>query len=279
MGYSRQKRQCSARHKGLPSKLRNLTVDKRLALILGISIVAVIILLLLAPIKQDSNYHLFADNRTIAYVANFFNVVSNLPFVIIGYLGIRLIRSTSLPLMVTGLKSAYWLFFSGVFMTGFGSAYYHLQPDNTTLLWDRLPMTILFMAFFCIVIGECISVVIAKRLLLPLLALGVISVFYWYFTEHQGHGDLRPYILVQFLPVVLIPLILWLYDGNQNGCQYVWAVLGMYVLAKLAESMDSAIYQQLGFISGHSIKHLLAGFGAYWVYARLRNLLKATTKS
>lgn len=254
-----------------------MALDKRLTLILGISIIAVIILLLLGPIKQDSNFHLFADNRTIAYVTNFFNVVSNLPFVIIGYLGIRLISSTSLPPNVDDLKTAYCLFFIGVFLTGFGSAYYHLQPDNATLLWDRLPMTILFMAFFCIVIGECISVAIAVRLLLPLLALGIISVFYWYFTEHQGQGDLRPYILVQYLPVVLIPLILWLYDGNQKGCNYVWAVLGTYILAKFAESMDATIYQQLGFISGHSIKHLLAGLGAYLVYARLNNVFKAAT--
>ena len=256
-----------------------MNVDKRLVLILGISIISVIILFFVDPIKQDSNYHLFADNRSIAYVTNFYNVVSNLPFVIIGYLGITLLRSAGLPPGVTDLKTAHYFFFFGVFLTGFGSAYYHLQPDNATLLWDRLPITILFMAFFCIVIGECISVVCALRLLLPLLALGVLSVFYWHFTEQQGQGDLRPYILVQFLPIVLIPLILWLYDGNQKGCNYVWSVLGMYLLAKVAESMDADIYQQLGFISGHSIKHLLAGFGAYIVYARLRNIFNATTRA
>ena len=113
-----------------------MNVDKRLVLILGISIISVIILFFVDPIKQDSNYHLFADNRSIAYVTNFYNVVSNLPFVIIGYLGITLLRSAGLPPGVTDLKTAHYFFFFGVFLTGFGSAYYHLQPDNATLLWE-----------------------------------------------------------------------------------------------------------------------------------------------
>jgi Ceramidase len=247
-----------------------MILDKRLLLILGISALAIVVLLLVNPIKQDSSYHAFADSRVIAQIPNFFNVISNLPFIFVGFLGIRLTLSPEMNIAITPLKKAYLLFFIGLLLTGLGSGFYHYRPSNSSLLWDRLPMAISFIAFFCAVVGECISTKIALRLLLPLLALGIVSVFYWRFTELQGHGDLRPYILVQFLPIALMPLILWLYDGKQKNCNYVWVVLVAYFLAKIAESMDMAIYQHLFVISGHSLKHLLAGLGAYFVYAALR---------
>jgi hypothetical protein len=244
--------------------------DKKLLPILGVSLLAALILLSMNPISQESGYHQFADSRTIVNIPNFFNVLSNLPFLIVGFLGIRLMLAGELNLRDAHLNKAYLLFFMGVLLTGLGSVYYHYRPDNSSLLWDRLPITISFMAFFCAIVGECISITLAKRLLLPLLALGIASVFYWHITESHGQGDLRPYILIQFLPIALIPLILWQYDGKQKGCQYVWLVLGAYFLAKVAESLDAGIYQNTHIISGHSLKHLLAGFGTYIVYATLK---------
>jgi Ceramidase len=244
--------------------------DKRLLLILGISLLASLILLSMDPISQDGSYHQFADSRTIAHIPNFFNVLSNLPFLIVGFLGIRLMLPSEISSRDAPLDKAYLLFFIGVLLTGLGSGYYHYRPDNSRLLWDRLAITLSFMAFFCAIVGECISIILAMRLLPALLALGIASVFYWQITESHGQGDLRPYILIQFLPIALIPLILWQYDGKQKGCQYVWYVLGAYFLAKIAESLDAGIYQNLHIISGHSLKHLLAGFGTYIVYATLK---------
>lgn len=249
--------------------------DKKILVILGISVLSALILFSIEAVKLDSAYHLFADSRIIAQVPNFFNVASNLPFIIVGFLGLRLCVSTELKPDHRTLNLAYLLFFIGVLLTGFGSAFYHYRPDNSGLLWDRLPLTISFMAFFCIVIGECISKKIAMRLLLPFLALGIASVGYWYLSELSGRGDLRFYILVQFVPIILMPVILWLYEGKKNGCSYVWAVLGTYFLAKFAESFDATIYHYLQIISGHSLKHLLAGLGVYIVYAALRQRLES----
>jgi hypothetical protein len=236
--------------------------DKRLLLLLGTCALAIVILAVVGPIKQDSGYHQFADYRVIANIPNFFNLISNLPFLIIGFLGLRLTLSAQLDAPRAALKDAYRLFFIGVMLTGLGSGYYHFNPDNSSLLWDRLPITLSFMAFFCIVVGDCISEKIAFRLLLPLVGLGIASVLFWYFSELQGQGDLRAYILV--------PIILWLYGGKHNNCNYVWAVLGVYLLAKLAESLDVPIYVQLQILSGHTLKHLLAGLGTYLVYAALK---------
>lgn len=248
-----------------------MNMDKRLFLLAGISVLATVILFSGSPIKQDSHYHNFADTRVVANIPNFFNTISNVPFLIVGILGIRLVLSTELKPVYANYGKFYLVFFIGVFLIGIGSGYYHWHPDNSSLVWDRLTMTVSFMSFFCLVIAECISVQLAKYLLLPLLTLGFTSVVYWYVSELRGFGDIRAYLLIQFLPAGLLPLILWLYKSNCKNCSYLWGVLGAYFLAKLAESFDAQLYNALIYISGHTIKHLLAGMGTLIVYLKLKD--------
>lgn len=44
--------------------------------------------MLLPPVAQDLNYQLFADQDTWLGMPNFWNVVSNLPFVAVGIYGL-----------------------------------------------------------------------------------------------------------------------------------------------------------------------------------------------
>lgn len=247
-------------------------------LLTGIVVIAIVAMFFVKPIPQDLSYHLFADNRMLFSVANFWNVVSNLPFILVGIIGLLGFRKgCSLTGTLPELRMAYITFFIGVFLTGIGSAYYHWFPVNATLLWDRLPMTISFMAFFVVIIGENISLPFARRLFYPLILIGIFSVFYWIYTENKGAGDLRLYALVQFLPVVLLPLILWLYSSPFEGQRYIIAVIAAYVLAKLAEHFDQELLEILGFMSGHPIKHVIAAVGTYAFYLALKNRTLKTT--
>jgi len=198
-----------------------MPADSRLKIILAIIVTTIIAIFNIEPITQNPAYHHFADQRRILHIANFFNVLSNLPFVIIGIMGIRLVALRQATGGLAELQAMYLVFFIGVFLTGFGSAYYHFQPDNQTLVWDRLPMTIAFMALFSAIIGEYISVQLAQKLFVPLLILGITSVIYWHLTELDGHGDLRAYLLVQFLPILLVPLILLLFESKLNNDKYI----------------------------------------------------------
>ena len=157
---------------------------------------------------------------------------------------------------------AYFTFFSGLFLIGLGSVYYHLHPLNEALVWDRLSITVSFMAFFVIVYGESVSVRTARMMLAPLVGLGIASVIYWHITESQGVGDLRLYGLVQFFPMLLIPFMLFWYGSVLSPISWIFGILGAYATAKAAEMYDHQIYELLGF-SGHSLKHLLAALGAY----------------
>ena len=152
----------------------------------------------------------------------------------------------------------------GVSLTALGSGYYHWAPSNATLLWDRLPMTIAFMSLVSLIVTEVIDESWGKKLLLPLLVIGFSSVFYWHFTEQQGVGDLRPYAIVQFVPLIAIPFILFTYPVSKTLKKGIWLLIVFYILAKFSEALDEVIYDHF-IMSGHSLKHLLAAFGIYFM--------------
>lgn len=215
------------------------------------------LLIFVDRIPQWPEYHDFADDRVFLGIPNAHNMISNIGFLIVGAWGSLFVLRRSGKTITGQLNTAYLVFFVGVFLTALGSAYYHYQPDNQTLVWDRLPMTMMFMGFFVAVTGELISPRTAKSLLLPLLAVGVASVLWWAWTESIGAGDLRFYGLVQFLPFVLIPLMLIMYPVPRHFVFFM-VVLGLlYSLAKLCELFDHQIYQALGgVVGGHALKHL-----------------------
>ena len=224
-------------------------------ILLSISIIGISALFFIKPIAQNPNYHLFSDQRTILSVEHCWNVLSNIPFLIIGLLGMFFIikNNQSIKLPINSL-----VFYLGIFLTAIGSGYYHHHPCDETLVWDRLPMSISFMAFFSIVIGDCICITSSKRILLPLILLGVISIIYWQMTKSRGHEDLRFYALIQFLPIILIPVILVLYKSSNQFIKTYWHILAVYVFAKIFEASDEFIYMHIRFISGHSLKHIAA---------------------
>jgi hypothetical protein len=241
-----------------------MTVNKSaLTFIVLFTIVALIAVFTLVPkIPQDLNYHYFGDRKQILGIPNFWNVMTNLPFLIVGLMGIWRVTTSRLDGGLPQLRPAYLMFFIGVDLTGLGSGYYHLNPDNGTLVWDRLPMTIAFMALFSAIVGEFLSIEWGRRLLYPLVLIGMASVIYWHWSEQQGLGDLRFYGLVQFLPMLLIPVMLVFCQSRLSGNGYLWGIVGIYVAAKMAEAGDTFIYEHLRFLSGHSFKHLLAAGGA-----------------
>ena len=236
---------------------------RNIFIFVALTIIAIVAAFLFDPVPQDPAYHLFADDRTMLAVANFWNVASNIPFLFAGGMGLAYLQKNTPPTMTPALRPCYQVFFLGVFLTGFGSGYYHLDPGNGTLVWDRLPMTIAFMGFFAAIVGEYINADFGRKALVPLLLIGIGSVAYWAVTENNGHGDLRPYALVQFLPMLLIPLILMLFKSDRMDSRYVWFMIVAYALSKLFEAIDVPVYEIGRLISGHSIKHIVAAVAPF----------------
>ena len=228
-------------------------------ILFGVVAASIVALALRGRIPQDSSYHVFADRRTLLRIPNFWNVTSNLPFLVVGLAGLRAIARYGVD---PALTASYLVFFLALVFLSFGSAYYHLAPDNGRLTWDRLPMAFAFMAFLAIVIGERIDSSLARFLLPFLLVSGAASVAWWHFSEIRGRGDLRAYLLVQFLPLVLAALITLLFPSTFAETYGIWGMLAGYVVAKFAETFDEGIFVH-ALISGHTLKHLAAAAGVY----------------
>jgi Ceramidase len=214
----------------------------------GLAAVSLVGLLLLPPIPQDQSYHQFADDRTILGIPNFWNVISNLPFLAVGAVALRRFRDN--PATV--------VFFLGVFLTGLGSSYYHWDPNDSTLFWDRLPMTLSFAAILALVVEERVNARTGANLLWPALAVGLFSLLWWRWTD-----DLRLYFWVQFFPALAVISLFLLYPPKYTRAYY-WIVAGaLYALAKVFEFTDETIYSAGYLLSGHTLKHLAAAAASF----------------
>ncbi len=225
------------------------------------------------PIPQPLSYHDFADTRTLLGIPNGADVLSSLPFLGVGLWGLWLLHGaprTRRPLHDGDPRFPAWgWFFAAIALTGPGSIWYHLAPDNARLVWDRLPMALAFMALTCAVLGEHLWKSLPRFLLYPLMLAGAATVLHWHHTEQAGAGDLRAYLVVQFLPLLLLPLVLATRPSRFTRAGDPWVALGIYGLAKVAEMLDEPIFQLLG-ISGHTLKHLLSALAVWWLLRMLR---------
>lgn len=245
-------------------------------LLLAVCLVAVIATLLAPRIPQNPDYHLFADQTRLLAIPNALNVLSNLIFAWVGIEGLyRLISQKPLQILQQ-IYFAYITFFAALIFIAACSIYYHWSPDNLSLAWDRLPMTVAFMSFITILLAERVSLKLAGRMFPLLLITGVASIVYWYYSELAGQGDLRIYALVQFLPMLLTPLILIVFASRYTRNSDIWWLWICYLAAKLCEILDHEIYQWLTLLSGHSLKHIAASIGClvFLRHLRFRSLLR-----
>lgn len=236
-----------------------------------LALLCIISLLFIGAIPQNLNYHDFADDRMIFGIPNFWNVITNLPFAFVGIYGLMVVRNSN----ERQVKQICFTLFTAFVLLTFGSSFYHESPDNRTLVLDRIPMVIIFMSFFALIIYDRIGNKIGYKTFIFLNVIGIITVLYWYLSERTGNGDLRWYGMVQFFPIIAIPLILFLYKSPFNHSKEVIPIFIFFGLAKLAETFDNEIFHMLNnMISGHSIKHLLMVAAEYYILVLLRRRLQ-----
>jgi hypothetical protein len=227
-----------------------LNTSKRnpLLILFGLMVASLAGLLLLAPIPQDQAYHQFADRRTLFGIPNFWNVVSNIPFIVVGAAGLWKLRRDPATVVL----------FTGIFLTGFGSAYYHWNPSDRSLFWDRLPMTLSFMAILSVVVQERVNARVGAILLWPSLAVALFRLLLWRWTD-----DLRLYAWVQFFPYFALLLLILVFPPKYTGTSYWIIAAVLYALAKLLEFYDEEVYSVGSILSGHTVKHFAAAAACF----------------
>ena len=240
-----------------------------ITLILGISLIAFITMFFIEPIPQIAKYSDFIDKRNIFGIPNFYNVISNIPFLFVGIYAFVLLKKDKLSYQYK-IKFIYYTMSLGVVGVFFGSSYFHLDENNQTLFFDRLPMVIIFMSIFSIVISEFVHLEIGKKLFPYLLFIGLASITYWIVGELNGAGDLRLYGLVQFLPMLIIPIILLSFQNKSHKVSAYWYLLFAYIFAKVFEFFDACVFKYTSIISGHSIKHFVSALGILMFFQTIK---------
>lgn len=232
----------------------------KLKSLLSAVLLIVLIGLLIGPIPQPDSYHDFADQRILLGVANGWNVFSNALFAIAGVWGLFLLFSHRSVPFVNSQECLPWAGVAiGLILTAIGSSYYHLAPDNSRLVWDRLPMTIIFMSLVAALIVERVDTRLGLWLWPLLLVIGFFSVFHWQINELKGASDLRFYLGVQIFTLITL-LIMLLAPSPYTHTSALALVILFYALGRLFEIYDHQIWNWTKkSLSGHTLKHLSTG--------------------
>jgi hypothetical protein len=249
-----------------------MSMNTRTLLLIGLTLLAVALALFLPAVPQPSAYHDFADKREAYGIENFLDVASNLAFALAGAVGLLLVLRPRTCFASPSERWPYMVFCIGVLLTAAGSCYYHLKPNNETLFWDRLPMTIAFMALISAQIVDRVDVRAGLLALVPMLLIGVGSVVYWIVTERQGHGNVMPYAVLQAYAVIVLLKLAAMHPSRYTHGNAIYAVFAGYLLAKVFEHYDRQIFELTGLVSGHTLKHVAAGLAglpvAYMLWRR-----------
>jgi len=233
-------------------------LSRSTAFVIAFTLLTAAAAFLLPAVPQPLDYHDFADQRGAFGIDNFVDVVSNVAFLLAGLAGLFVVFSGRARFEFPGERWPYAVFFLGILLTAAGSAWYHLAPDNETLFWDRLPMTIAFMGLVSSQVVDRIGVRAGLILLGPMLLVGLASVVYWIVTERMGAGNVLPYALLQGYAVIVLLLMAALHRSRYTRGGDLYFIFGWYVLAKLLEHFDAQVLAYSHLVSGHTLKHVAA---------------------
>jgi hypothetical protein len=216
-------------------------------------IILILLAIFLPSIEQNQNYHNFADQRVLFGVNNAFDTLSNLAFIIVGALGLVNFYNNQYIKISNSFSVILNLFFISIILTGLGSSFYHLSPNDFTLVFDRLAMSLVFASILAMLAYLKISPRFGLHTLAELLILAPLTVLIWKFN-----GNLTPYVVLQFGGIILVILTLLLTKTRMQGPCFTSLII-LYGAAKLVEFYDEKIFNlSQNLISGHTLKHLIA---------------------
>ena len=223
-------------------------------------------IVLVPPIPEPRIFRELVDDRMLFGIAHFWNV----PFLLVGVWGLYVIARARPGIFIQPEeKWAYVVCFLAVALIAVGSTYFHLAPLDDRLMWDRLPISLGFMALLSAVIAERIGVKAGLRALAPLLLAGVASVLYWRWSGQRGAENILPYAIVQYGAIVAIVAMVALFPSRYTRGADVLVAVAIYAVAKLAEMFDAQIYALGDVVSGHTLKHFLAALAVWWLLRML----------
>lgn len=240
------------------------TAEFRLAL----GLFAILALACLGPnMVQYAHYHEFADQRDWLGLPCALDVLSNIPFALLGAWGLLMLHRDKIAARGTAKHALATLFFGGLVLTATCSTWYHLQPNDVRLVADRLGIVVAFTGL----LGMAVSDRISNRAGLVVACLSVlagpVAVYLWVLG-----GNLLPWSAFQLGGMVLVLILAFCKPVEAAWNLPLLAVVGWYTLAKFLELGDGIVYWASGeLVSGHTLKHLAAAMAALPILSLMHN--------
>jgi len=209
------------------------------------------VLQMIWPLAQPAAYHHFADQRSLGSLHNASDVLSNLVILLAGMLCLGWVRrhASNQPAQFPGMVVAAF----GLLLTALGSAYYHMAPTDATLVWDRLPMTIVFAGILAMLWTSATGERVGWTQMLIMVVVSPATVGYW-----LVFNSLWPYAILQFGGLMLI--VGMTLTRKVDGAFAWMLVIVFYGIAKIFESLDWQIWELTHhMIAGHALKHVSSG--------------------
>jgi hypothetical protein len=243
-------------------------LGRRCALVLlaALTLATLVGLLAWGPVPLDANVHHYADQRRWLGLPNAGNVLANLPLLLVGLWGWRVTLASGWP---EPLRRA-WAGFHACVVGGSAiAAIYHVAPTPAGYVLAQMAMSGAFVLLTLGMLAERVhdrfganpgatAAALVGIATLAALASGVAT----------GSGaDLRPFLLLQLIPVLLIPAGALSLPGTHTRPADWLLMLVAYAAAQGFDLADAAIHAATGWIGGHALMHLaLAGVAAQLAY-------------
>lgn len=251
----------------LPTRRHQSLTRAETGLLLGV--LALLALAVFGPVlSATAHQHGFADQRALWGIPCAMDVLSNLPFAIAGAWGLWALRRLAPGILDRTSRTLAALFFVGLLCTAVGSGVYHWQPLDSGLLWDRLGMVLPFAGLMGLAAASRVSERAGWVMAGAVLLAGPVAVLWWSYT-----GNLMPWAVVQLGGMLVVLALACLPRRDGALAVHLGAVMGLYAVAKLFEAADHAVFDATAqWLSGHSLKHVLAAGAAWPVLLALEGL-------
>lgn len=248
----------------LPCMSPRISENCALVLLLAMSLALGVGLLAWGPITLTPADHQFADQQMWAGIPNARNALSCLPLLAVGLWGLLATLRSHWP---ASMRAPWFGFFALAALHAGTSSLYHLAPNDVGYALSHWfvagAFTLLLLGF----LAERIHPLYGSRSAIAAgVGIATLAALWWTMGQGTtGAGDLRAMLLLEYLPLLLIPAGALNVPGQftPRG-DWLW-MLGGYALARAAGLADAALFDAMGWISGHALMHLLLA----WVTACL----------
>jgi hypothetical protein len=143
--------------------------------------------------------------------------------------------------------AAWALFFVAIALAGPAAAYHHWAPDGWSLFVTHLLAGWASTALVCACLAERVDTRWSRApLLLGSLTLAALAVSHWAVGEvTHGAGDMRSHLLLQSLPLLLVPAGLVQLPGRWTTPRDWYVVLSLHAAALLVDALGATSLQYL----------------------------------